>query len=92
VLKEHRSVIVALVDSRSARIYRYARGMLDGLPEMSRSADEHPAPGIAPGPERRGKSFPAPRSAPGTEQARGHGSPATHCRRASSVAPRCRPR
>ncbi|HEY0970270.1 MAG TPA: hypothetical protein VGE02_04745 [Gemmatimonadales bacterium] len=68
VLKELRPVIVALVDLDSARIYRYAWGDLDMLPEMSLSADEHPAAGIAPGPERRGQSVPAPRSATGTER------------------------
>lgn len=70
LLKEHRPVIVALVDSRSARIYRYALGVLEELPEMSLSATEHPAAGTVPGPERRGRSVPAPRSATGTERAR----------------------
>lgn len=69
MLKEHRPVIVALVDSRSARLYRYAWGMLEELPEMALSGDEHPAPGTVRGPGRRGKAFPAPRSATGTERA-----------------------
>lgn len=68
VLKELRPVIVALVDSRSARIHRYTWGTLDELPEMALSTDEHPAAGIAPGPERRGQSVPGPRSATGTER------------------------
>lgn len=69
VLEEYRPVIIALVDSRAARVYRYAGGVLDELPEMSLSVDDRPAPGVAPQPERSGKSIPAPRSATGTERA-----------------------
>jgi hypothetical protein len=69
VLKEHRPVFVALVDARSARLYRYAFGTLEELPEMSLSASEHPAPGVAPGPGRRGQAIGAPRSVTGTERA-----------------------
>jgi hypothetical protein len=54
-LKQQRPVIVALVDSRSARIYRYARGTLTGLPEQAlvvdRDLDGHaPASSTAPRP------------------------------------------
>lgn len=69
-LKEQRPVIVALVDSRSARLFRYAWGKLEQLPEKALSEDEHPAPGTVRGPGRRGQSLPAPRSATGTERAR----------------------
>jgi hypothetical protein len=69
VLKELRPVIVALVELHAARIYRYAWGALEKLPDMTLAADEHPAAGVAPGPERRGQSVPAPRSATGTERA-----------------------
>lgn len=69
VLKELRPVIIALVERGAARIYRYAWGALEELPDMTLAADEHPAPGVAPGPGRRGQSVPAPRSATGTERA-----------------------
>ncbi len=68
VLKELRPVVVAVVERDAARMYRYAWGTLDELPEMALSADEHPAAGDVPGPERRGQSVPAPRSATGTER------------------------
>lgn len=69
VLKEHRPVFIALVDARSARLFRYVLGVLDELPEMSLLAREHPAPGIPPGPGRRGQAIGAPRSVTGTERA-----------------------
>lgn len=39
-LKQHRPVIVALVDSRSASLYRYAEGSLTALPELALSVPE----------------------------------------------------
>lgn len=70
VLKEHRPVIIALVDSRSATIYRYTWGKLQELPELAITADDYPAPGEAHGPERRGHAVAAPRSVTGSERAR----------------------
>lgn len=70
VLKEHRPVIVALVDSRSARVFRYAWGTLEELPEMGLTVAGDVETELASGTERRGgASYPAPRSATGTEQA-----------------------
>ncbi|HEX7121758.1 MAG TPA: hypothetical protein VF178_05245 [Gemmatimonadaceae bacterium] len=66
VLKEYRPVIVALVDSRAARLYRYAWGILEELPDMAVSAEEHPAPGHEP--QRTGQAVPGARSATGTER------------------------
>lgn len=42
-LKQQRAVIIALVDSRSARLYRYARGVLEELPELAVVVGEEPA-------------------------------------------------
>jgi hypothetical protein len=65
--KQHRPVIIALVDSRSARFYRYALGELEELPEKALSV-----PDIEPGaPERPqpkgGPSHPGPRGSLDTE-------------------------
>lgn len=65
--KQHRPAIIALVDSRSARIYRYALGELRELPEMALSV-----PDLEPGtPERPqpkgGPSHPGPRGTLDTE-------------------------
>jgi len=69
VLKEHRPVIVALVDSRSARVYRYAWGSLEELPETGLSVPDDVETKLASGSDRRaGASYPAPRSATGTEK------------------------
>lgn len=70
VLKEFQPVIVALVDSRSARIYRYAWGTLSELPEMAITIDEHAVSGNDSGARRSGKAIGAPRSVTGTEEAR----------------------
>jgi hypothetical protein len=70
VLKEFQPVVVALVDSRSARIYRYAWGTLSELPELALTVDEHTVPGTDPGARRSGKAIGAPRSVTGTEEAR----------------------
>jgi hypothetical protein len=65
--KQHRPVLIALVDSRSARIYRYALGELRELTNMALSV-----PDIEPGaPERPqpkgGPSHPGPRGTLDTE-------------------------
>jgi hypothetical protein len=69
VLKQHRPVIVTLVDSRSARFFRYAWGAVTPLPEMTLAVHDDvaltpPAPS-----ELRATSSPAPRGALGTERA-----------------------
>jgi Bacterial archaeo-eukaryotic release factor family 10 len=72
-LKQHRPVIVALVDSRSARFYRYAWGSLLALPEVTLSVDDDAGAGTAASSRARGMrgtSYPAPRAAVGTEQTR----------------------
>jgi hypothetical protein len=67
-LKQHRPVIMVLVDSRSARFYRYAWSTLTALPDMTLEVETKAAvpkqtPSVAP--ER---SHRAPRSAVGSEQ------------------------
>jgi hypothetical protein len=71
-LKQHRPVIVALVDSRSARFYRYAWGSLIALHEVTLSTDEDAGAGAPARSRARGTrsvSYPAPRAAVGIEQA-----------------------
>ena len=68
VLKQHHPVVVALVDSRSARLFRYAWGRLEALSDMRISVHaidvgKHPRIHV------RGMSYPAPRSSTGTERA-----------------------
>jgi hypothetical protein len=66
VLKQHRPVIVTLVDSRSARFFRYAWGVVTPLPEMTLAVhDELALPPF----ELRATSSPAPRGALATERA-----------------------
>ncbi len=65
--KQHRPVIIVLVDSRSARFYKYALGELQELPDLALSV-----PDIEPGaPERPqpkgGPSHPGPRGSLDTE-------------------------
>ena len=72
VLKELRPVIIALVDSRSARVYRYAWGKLIELPEFALTANETTGPGVAHGPDGRGEAGMGPRSTTGTEWSRDH--------------------
>ncbi len=67
VLKQHRPVIVALVDSRSARFFRYAWGTLTALADETLSAPDGVA--LATGSELRASSSPAPRGALDTERA-----------------------
>ncbi len=68
-LKQHRPVIVVLVDSQSARFYRYAEGVLTALPKMTLLAVEDTEAPMPTAFARRGVSSPAPRGAVGTEQA-----------------------
>jgi hypothetical protein len=67
-LKQHRPVIVVLVDSQSARFYRYAQSALTALTDMTLSADDA-GPPMPTAFARRGVSTPAPRGAVGTERA-----------------------
>jgi hypothetical protein len=63
-LKQHRPVAVALVDSRSARLFRFVSGALTELPELALvTPDDMP-----PTSELRATSNPAPRGALGTER------------------------
>jgi Predicted RNA-binding proteins len=66
--KQHRPVIIALVDSRSARIYRYALGELQELPDMALSVPEAAEPGAPERPQPKGgPSHPGPRGSLDTE-------------------------
>lgn len=67
-LKQHRPVIIALVESRFIRVYRYALGGLEPLEELGAPAEEEAGSGAASAPPR-GSSYPAPRGAVGTEAA-----------------------
>jgi hypothetical protein len=70
-LKQRRPVTVALVDSRSARLYQYELGVLTPLPGVSIVAGEDEPNGSGPGrPHLRAKSYPAPRAALETERPR----------------------
>jgi hypothetical protein len=68
VVKQWRPVIVALVDSRSARLFRYACGTLTSFPEMTIEAHDGRAETPAP-PETRSTSAPAPRGALAVDRA-----------------------
>jgi len=69
VLKEHRPVVVALVDSRSARFFRYAWGTLTALPAETLTAPSDLALAPFGASELRATSSPAPRGALDTERA-----------------------
>jgi hypothetical protein len=68
VLEQHRPTIVTLVDSRSARFFRHAWGVLTPLPDMTLTVQDElgltlPAPS-----DLRATSSPAPRGALATER------------------------
>jgi hypothetical protein len=66
--KQHRPVIIALVDSRSARLYRYAVGELQELPELALSVPDTAEPGAQERPPAKGgPSHPGPRGTLDTE-------------------------
>ncbi len=67
VLKQHHPVVVALVDSRSARLFRYAWGRLEPLSDMRISVHAIDV-GKHPRLEVRGTSHNAPRSSTDTER------------------------
>ena len=87
VLKEHRPVIVALVDSRSARFFRYTWGTLAALPEATLTAPNDLAAATPGSSELRATSSPAPRGALDTERA-GRRRAALFRRLAASIAAR----
>ncbi len=66
--KQHRQVIIALVDSRSARIYRYALGELHELPDMALAVPDSAEPGTQERPPAKGgPSHPGARGTLDTE-------------------------
>lgn len=69
VLKQHRPVAVALVDSRHARLFRYAWGELEALPSLSIDMEDD-GPAAPAARASRATSAPAPRGALATERAR----------------------
>jgi len=69
--KQHRPVIIALVDSRSARLYRYALGELEELSDMALSVPDAAEPGTQERPPAKGgPSHPGPRGTLDTEALR----------------------
>ncbi len=67
-LKQLRPVIIALVDSRSARVYHYAAGELREMPEMALVAPDSSEPGAQERPPSKGgPSHPGPRGTLDTE-------------------------
>jgi hypothetical protein len=69
--KQHRPVIIALVDSRSARIFRYALGELEELPDMALTVPDAAEPGAQERPPAKGgPSHPGPRGTLDTEALR----------------------
>jgi hypothetical protein len=69
--KQHRPVIIALVDSRSARIFRYALGELEELPDMALAVPDGTEPGAQERPPAKGgPSHPGPRGTLDTEALR----------------------
>jgi hypothetical protein len=67
-LKVQRPVIVALVDSRAARLYRYAWGGVEKLDELSAPLPESSSVERITAPATRAASTPAARGATGTDQ------------------------
>lgn len=67
-LKQHRPVIVALVQSRVAKLYRYSHGCLEALEQIHIApADSRESRTRRSATERGGRAYPAPRSAVTTE-------------------------
>jgi hypothetical protein len=66
-LKQLRPVLVALVESGRARLFRYATGTLGGLGELSAPGQEAPRAGRPTAPSVIGASAPAPRGATGSD-------------------------
>ncbi len=68
-LKQHRPVIVALVDSRSARLYRYVGRQVESLEELTAPASEPSGAERITAPATGAASVPAARGAVGTDEA-----------------------
>ena len=68
-LKQHRPVIVAVVDSRSARLYRYALNELTELSGVTLDAEDSAGAASATQSASRGSAYPAARGALETEHA-----------------------
>ena len=68
-LKQLRPVIVAVVDSRSARLYRYAMNELTELPALTLATDDATGAAAEKPHTPRGSAFPAARGALDTEHA-----------------------
>jgi hypothetical protein len=68
-LKQLRPVIIAVVDSRSARLYRYAMNELTELPGITLAADDTAGAASVKPNTQRGSAFPAARGALDTEHA-----------------------
>lgn len=68
-LKQHRPVIIAVVDSRSAVLYRYALNELTELPAIALPAEDGAGAASAKPHAPRGSAYPAARGALDTEHA-----------------------
>jgi hypothetical protein len=68
-LKQHRPVAVALVESRSARVFRYAQGELEMVEELWVPLEEQSGAERLTAPATRGTSSPAARGAVGIDVA-----------------------
>lgn len=67
VLKQHVPVAIAVVDSQSARVFRYAKGRLTPVEHLHVPRDEAHGTSESSSSDRRGKSIPAARGAVSTE-------------------------
>lgn len=67
-LKQHRPVIVALVESRAAQLYRYAWGKLETLEALSAPTDSPATAERITAPPTRATTTPAARGAVGTDE------------------------
>lgn len=68
-LKQLRPVIVALVESASTRLFRYATGALEALGELAAPGLDAPRSGRPTAPSMTGTPAPAPRGATGSDLA-----------------------
>jgi hypothetical protein len=68
-LKQLRPVLIALVESGTARLFRYVTGTLESLGELTASGQDAPRAGRPTAPSASGASAPAPRGAIGSDLA-----------------------
>jgi hypothetical protein len=66
-LKQLRPVLVALVESGAARLFRYATGTLEGLGQLNAPGQDAPRAGRPTAPSVMGASAPAPRGTTGSD-------------------------